>query len=128
MNLLSLGISSHHKIIELKARRKLLLPAGCRSYASEFRGLAPYLFSHLLNFKLDLFQRLVSFMADLREADSLLQKAIRKVDERSKLDTAQVQHTHSSSEVMHLRFLHLQWLVVFGCRRCSSASRSRGIQ
>ncbi|TNM88499.1 hypothetical protein fugu_004753 [Takifugu bimaculatus] len=34
-------------------------------------------------------QRLVSFMADLREADSLLQRAIEKVDERSKLDTAQ---------------------------------------
>lgn len=31
-------------------------------------------------------------MADLREADSLLQKAIQKVDERSKLDTAQVRH------------------------------------
>lgn len=31
-------------------------------------------------------------MADLREADGLLQRAIEKVDERSKLDTAQVQH------------------------------------
>lgn len=36
------------------------------------------------------FQRLVSFMTDLRGADSLLQKAIRKVDESSKLDTAEV--------------------------------------
>lgn len=127
MNFLSLGISGHHKIIELKTRRKLVLPAGCRSYASEFRGLAPHLFSHPLSLKLDLFQRLVSFMANLREADSLLQKAIKKVDEHSKLDTAQVQHTHL---VMQTRFLHLQWLwlVVFGCRRCSSALRSRGVQ
>lgn len=38
----------------------------------------------------NLFQRLVSFMADLREADGLLQRAIEKVDERSKVDTAQV--------------------------------------
>lgn len=128
MNFLSLGITGHHKIIELKARRKLVLPADCQSYTSEFRELAPHLFSHPLSLKLDLFQRLVSFMADLREADSLLQKAIKKVDERSKLDTVQVQHRRSSSEVMHSQFLHLQWLVVFGCRRCSSASRSRSVQ
>lgn len=66
-------------------------------------------------------------MANLREADSLLQKAIKKVDERSKLDTAQVQHTRL---VMHSRSLRRQWLrlVVFGGRRCSSALRSRGVQ
>ncbi|XP_044205807.1 quattro [Thunnus albacares] len=34
-------------------------------------------------------QRLVSFMTDLREADSLLQKAIKKVDGSKSLDTAQ---------------------------------------
>lgn len=46
-------------------------------------------------------------MADLREADSLLQRAIEKVDERSKLDTAQVQHTGTSSVTMHSGSLHL---------------------
>lgn len=39
-------------------------------------------------------------MADLREADGLLQRAIEKVEERSKLDTAQVQHTGMSSGTM----------------------------
>lgn len=48
------------------------------------------LFSNSLN--PNLFQRLVAFMADLREADGLLQRAIEKVDERSKVDTAQVRH------------------------------------
>lgn len=45
----------------------------------------------------NLFQRLVSFMADLREADGLLQRAIEKVDERSKVDTAQVRLACRSS-------------------------------
>ena len=38
-------------------------------------------------------QRLVSFLTDLRGADNLLQKAIKKVDGSKKIDTAQVEYT-----------------------------------
>lgn len=53
-------------------------------------------------------------MADLREADGLLQRAIEKVDERSKLDTAQVQHTGTSSGTMRSGSL-LSWPVSEAC-------------
>ena len=40
--------------------------------------------------ELTLSQRLVSFTTELQAADSLLQKAIKKVDETKTMDTAQV--------------------------------------
>lgn len=51
---------------------------------------ASYSCSLPLSLKFNLFQRLVAFMTDLRGADSLLQKAIKKVDDGRKLDAAQV--------------------------------------
>lgn len=54
---------------------------------------ASYLCSLPLSLKLNSFQRLVAFMTDLRGADSLLQKAIKKVDDGRKLDAAQVGDT-----------------------------------
>ncbi|XP_036958147.1 quattro isoform X2 [Acanthopagrus latus] len=52
---------------------------------SDLGGTFTYSHSDWLQFH----QRLVSFMTDLREADSLLQKAIKKVDDSIKLDSAQ---------------------------------------
>ncbi|XP_029288016.1 quattro isoform X2 [Cottoperca gobio] len=52
---------------------------------SDLGGTFTYGHSDWLQFH----QRLVSFMADLRGADSLLQKAIKKVDGSKKIDTAQ---------------------------------------
>ncbi|XP_030586304.1 quattro [Archocentrus centrarchus] len=52
---------------------------------SDFGGTFTYSHSEWLQFH----QRLVSFMTDLRGADSLLQKAIKRVDKRSQMDTAQ---------------------------------------
>ncbi len=45
-----------------------------------------------LSVNINSFQRLVSFMTDLRGADNLLQKAIKKVDDSKKIDTAQVKY------------------------------------
>lgn len=71
-------------------------------------------------------------MADLREADGLLQRAIEKVDDRNKVDTAQVRHACRLSGGDAFRVFAppgpCQRLVFFvGCRRCSSALRSRGV-
>ncbi|XP_076610515.1 quattro isoform X1 [Chaetodon auriga] len=52
---------------------------------SDLGGTFAYSHSDWLQFH----QRLVSFMTDLRGADSLLQKAIKKVDDSKKIDTAQ---------------------------------------
>ncbi|XP_073323585.1 quattro [Pagrus major] len=52
---------------------------------SDLGGTFTYSHSDWLQFH----QRLVSFMTDLRGADSLLQKAIKKVDDSKKLDLAQ---------------------------------------
>ncbi|XP_041814017.1 uncharacterized protein LOC121621588 isoform X2 [Chelmon rostratus] len=52
---------------------------------SDLGGTFAYSHSDWLQFH----QRLVSFMTDLRGADSLLQKAIQKVDDSKKIDTAQ---------------------------------------
>lgn len=89
--------------------------------------MAPHLFSPPLSRKPDLFQRLVSFMADLREADGLLQRAIEKVDERSKLDTAQVQHTRMSSGTMPSGSLHLLARGLF-CWGVGGAAVHRGAE
>ncbi|XP_029947989.1 quattro isoform X2 [Salarias fasciatus] len=52
---------------------------------SDLGGTFMYSHSDWLQFH----QRLVSFLTDLREADCLLQKAIKKVDSRRQMDTAQ---------------------------------------
>ncbi|KAM9361869.1 LOW QUALITY PROTEIN: quattro [Symphorus nematophorus] len=52
---------------------------------SDLGGTFTYSHSDWLQFH----QRLVSFMTDLRGADSLLQRAIKKVDDSKKIDTAQ---------------------------------------
>uniref|UniRef100_A0A672ZH05 Quattro n=1 Tax=Sphaeramia orbicularis TaxID=375764 RepID=A0A672ZH05_9TELE len=52
---------------------------------SELGGTFPYSHTDWLQFH----QKLVSFMADLRGADNLLQKAIKKVDGIRKMDTAE---------------------------------------
>ncbi|XP_063330530.1 uncharacterized protein KIAA1755-like isoform X1 [Pelmatolapia mariae] len=52
---------------------------------SDFGGTFTYSHTEWLQFH----QRLVSFMTDLRGADSLLQKAIKRVDNRNQMDTAQ---------------------------------------
>uniref|UniRef100_A0A668SZ75 Quattro n=1 Tax=Oreochromis aureus TaxID=47969 RepID=A0A668SZ75_OREAU len=52
---------------------------------SDFGGTFTYSHTEWLQFR----QRLVSFMTDLRGADSLLQKAIKRVDNRNQMDTAQ---------------------------------------
>uniref|UniRef100_A0A3P8PAQ6 Quattro n=1 Tax=Astatotilapia calliptera TaxID=8154 RepID=A0A3P8PAQ6_ASTCA len=52
---------------------------------SDFGGTFTYSHTEWLQFH----QRLVSFMTDLRGADSLLQKAIKRVDNRNPMDTAQ---------------------------------------
>lgn len=52
---------------------------------SELGGTFPYSHADWLQFH----QKLVSFMADLRGADNLLQKAIKKVDGIRKMDTAE---------------------------------------
>ncbi|CAN9512384.1 unnamed protein product [Ophioblennius macclurei] len=52
---------------------------------SDLGGTFVYSHSDWLQFH----QRLVSFLTDLREADCLLQKAIKKVDSRRQVDTAQ---------------------------------------
>ncbi|XP_018533165.1 uncharacterized protein LOC108884034 [Lates calcarifer] len=52
---------------------------------SDLGGTFPYSHTDWLQFH----QKLVSFMTDLRGADSLLQKAIKKVDGSRKIDTAQ---------------------------------------
>lgn len=55
-----------------------------------------------LHYEMIAFQRQVSFMTDLRGADSLLQKAIKKVDGSKSLDAAQVKCTSLSCDVMQL--------------------------
>lgn len=83
-----------------------------------------------LSLKLNLFQRLVAFMTDLRGADSLLQKAIKKVDDGRKLDAAQVGDTCSLCDVM-LCAAHFgpgRTLCFCCCRKCSNALRNRGPQ
>lgn len=57
------------------------------------------LLSHMSVLESNSFQRLVSFMTDLRGADNLLQKAIKKVDSRQQLDTAQVMFICSQSDI-----------------------------
>uniref|UniRef100_I3KTH1 Quattro n=1 Tax=Oreochromis niloticus TaxID=8128 RepID=I3KTH1_ORENI len=52
---------------------------------SDFGGTFTYSHTEWLQFR----QRLVSFMTDLRGADCLLQKAIKRVDNRNQMDTAQ---------------------------------------
>lgn len=74
------------------------------------------------------FQRLVAFMAELRGADSLLQKAINKVDCSKTMDTAQVDYTCSSCKVTQFilkQISRVDFTCCRCCRKCNNASRNR---
>lgn len=88
------GQSVEAKLVRgLISQRCCCLPSASRGL---FGLVSSVIFGFFTCFLVNLFQRYVSFMTDLRGADSLLQKAIEKVEDGKKLDTAQViRHTGS---------------------------------